>query len=114
MRDENITISHSSFICIKSNVQNIHVRVLIFVAKNAKKFTCTSRSDIVNSKDMQAISIMNNKIQKRILLFNIYNEKSQNANNEQLYMIERELAKVMLNSEQKVIIIKDFNAHHSW
>ncbi len=69
MRDENITISHSSFICIKSNVQNIHVRLLIFVAKNAKKFTCTSRSDIVNSKDMQAISIANNKIQKEILLF---------------------------------------------
>ena len=44
----------------------------------------------------------------------IYNEKSQNANDEQLYMIERELAKVMLNSEQKVIIIKDFNAHYSW
>ncbi len=114
MKDENITISHSSFICIKSNVQNTHVRVLIFVAKNAKKFTCTSRSDIVNSKDMQAISIMNNKIQRKILLFNVYNEKSQNADDEQLYMIERELAKVMLNSEQKVIIIKDFNAHHSW
>ena len=29
-------------------------------------------------------------------------------------MIERELAKVMLNSEQKVIIVEDFNAHHSW
>ncbi len=114
MRDENITISHSSFICIKSNVQNIHVRVLIFVAKNAKKFTCTSRSNIVNSEDMQAISIANNKIQREILLFNIYNEKSQNADDEQLYTIERELAKVMLNSEQKVIIIKDFNAHHSW
>jgi len=113
MRDENITISHSSFICIKSNVQNTHVKVLIFVAKNAKKFTCTSRSDIVNSEDMQAISIANNKIQKRILLFNIYNEKSQNADNEQLYMIKRELAKVMLNSEQKVIIVEDFNAHHS-
>jgi len=28
-------------------------------------------------------------------------------------MIERELAKVMLNSKQKVIIIEDFNAHHS-
>ena len=106
MRDENITISHSSFICFKSNVQNTHVRVLIFVMKNAKKFTCTSRSDIVNSKDMQAISIANNKIQREILLFNIYNEKSQNADDEQLYMIERELA--------KVIIIKDFNAHHSW
>ncbi len=114
MRDENITISHSSFICIKSNVQNTRVRVLIFVAKNAKKFTCTSRSDIVNSEDMQAISIANNKIQREILLFNIYNEKSQNADNKQLYTIERELAKVMLNSEQKVIIVEDFNAHHSW
>ncbi len=113
MRDENITILHSSFICIKPNGQSTHVRVLIFVAKNAKKFTCTSRSDIVNSEDMQAISIANNKIHKEILLFNIYNEKSQNADNEQLYTIERELAKVMLNSEQKVIIIEDFNAHHS-
>ncbi len=113
-KDENITFSHSSFICIKSNVQNTRVRVLIFVAKNAKKFTCTSRSDIVNSEDMQAISIANNKIQKEILLFNIYNEKSQNADDEQLYTIERELAKVKLNSEQKVIIVKDFNAHHSW
>ncbi len=71
-------------------------------------------SDIVNSEDMQAISIMNNKIQRKILLFNIYNEKSQNANDEQLYIIERELAKVMLNSEQKVIIVEDFNAHYSW
>ena len=113
MRDENITILHSLFICIKSYVQNTHVRVLIFVAKNARKFTCTSRSDIVNSKDMQAISIANNKIQREILLINIYNEKSQNANDEQLYMIEQELAKVMLNSEQKVIIVEDFNAHHS-
>ena len=113
MKDENITILHSSFICIKLNVQNTHVRVLIFIAKNVKKFTCTSRSNIVNSEDMQAISIANNKIRREILLFNIYNEKSQNADNEQLYMIERELAKVMLNSEQKVIIIKDFNAHHS-
>ncbi len=114
MKDENITISHSSFICIKSNVQNTRVKLLIFVAKNAKKFTCTSRSDIVNSKDMQAISIANNKIPKEILLFNIYNEKSKNADDEQLYTIEWELAKVMLNSEQKVIIVEDFNAHHSW
>jgi len=62
---------------------------------------------------MQAISIRNNKIQKEILLFNIYNEKSQNADDEQSYMIERELAKVMLNFKQKVIIVEDFNAHHS-
>ncbi len=88
MKDENITILHSSFICIKSNVQNTCVKVLIFVAKNAKKFTCTSRSDIVNSKDIQAISIANNKIQREILLFNIYNEKLQNTDNKQLYTIE--------------------------
>jgi len=62
---------------------------------------------------MQAILIVNNKIQREILLFNIYNEKLQNTDNEQLYMIERELAKVMLNSEQKVIIVEDFNAHYS-
>ena len=63
-------------------------RILIFITKNAKKFTCTSRSDIVKNKDMQVISIANNKIQKEILLFNIYNEKLQNADDEQLYMIE--------------------------
>jgi len=62
---------------------------------------------------MQAILIMNDKIQNEILLFNIYNEKSQNANDEQLYIIERELAKVKLNSEQKVIIAENFNVHHS-
>jgi len=62
---------------------------------------------------MQAISIANNKIQREILLFNIYNEKLQNADDEQLYMIEQELAKVMLNSEQKIIIAENFNAHHS-
>jgi len=113
VRDENITISHSSFICIKSNIQNACIRVLIFVAKNTKKFTCTSKSDIVNNKDMQAILITNNKTQREILLFNIYNEKSQNADDEQLYMIEQELANVKLNSEQKVIIAEDFNVHHS-
>ena len=63
---------------------------------------------------MQAILIANDKIQNKILLFNIYNEKSQNADDEQLYTIERELAKVKLNSEQKIIIAEDFNAHHKW
>jgi len=62
---------------------------------------------------MQAILIANNKTQKGILLFNIYNEKSQNADDEQLYTIERELANIKLNSEQKVIIAEDFNAHHN-
>ena len=54
---------------------------------------------------MQAISIANNKIQREILLFNIYNEKSQNADDEQLYTIERELAKVMLNSKQNFFFL---------
>lgn len=48
---------------------------------------------------MQAILIANNKIQRNILLFNIYNEKSQIANEKQLYTIERELANIRLNSE---------------
>ncbi len=114
MKDENITISHSSFICIKSNIQKTQVRVLIFVAKNVKKFICTSRSDIVNSEDIQAIMIANDKISNEILLLNIYNEKAQNAKKKQSYMIERELAKIRLNDDQKVIIAEDFNVHHSW
>jgi len=98
---------------MKSNIQNARVRILIFIAKNAKKFTCTSRSDVVNSEDMQAILITNNKTQKRILLFNTYNEKLQNTDDEQLYTIERELTNIKLNSEQKVVIAEDFNAHRS-
>jgi len=113
MRDENITILHSSFICIKSNIQKTQVRVLIFVAKNAREFICTSRSDIVNSKDIQAIMIVNDKISNEILLLNIYNEKAQNAEKKQSYTIERELAKIRLNDNQKVIIAEDFNVHHS-
>ena len=113
MKDENITISHSSFICIKPNIQKTRVRVLIFVAKNARKFICTSRSDIVNSEDIQAIMIANDKIPNGILLLNIYNEKAQNAEKKQSYTIERELAKIRLNDDQKVIIAEDFNAHHS-
>ena len=92
MKDENITISHSSFICIKSNIQKTRVRVLIFVAKNVRKFICTLRSNIVNSKDIQVIMIVNDKISNKILLLNIYNEKAQNAEKKQSYMIERELA----------------------
>ncbi len=114
MKDENITILHSSFICIKSNIQKTWVRVLISVAKNTRKFICTLRSDIVNSKDIQAIMIANDKISNEILLLNIYNEKAQNAKKKQSYMIERKLAKIRLNNDQKVIIAENFNAHHSW
>jgi hypothetical protein len=62
---------------------------------------------------MQAILIANNKTHREILLFNIYNEKSQNADDEQLYMIERELANIKLNFKQKAVIAEDFNVHHS-
>ncbi len=63
---------------------------------------------------MQAILIANEKILERILLFNIYNEKSQTANKKQLYIIERELANIKLDSKQKFIIASDFNAYYSW
>jgi hypothetical protein len=39
---------------------------------------------IFNNEDMQEILMVNNKTQREILLFNIYNEKSQNADDEQL------------------------------
>ncbi len=86
---------------------------MIFVAKNTRKFICTSRSDIINNKDIQTIMIVNNKISDEILLLNIYNEKAQNAEKKQLYMIEQELAKIRLNDNQKVIIAEDFNVHHN-
>jgi len=81
--------------------------------KNTREFICTSRSDIVNSKDMQVIMIVNDKISDEILLLNIYNEKAQNAEKKQSYMIEQKLVKIRLNNNQKVIIAEDFNAHHS-
>jgi len=57
--------------------------------------------------------IVNEKISNENLLLNIYNEKAQNAKKKQSYMIERELAKIRLNNDQKIIIAEDFNAHHS-
>ncbi len=114
MKDKNITILHSSFICIKSNIQKTWVKVLIFIMKNIREFICTSRSDIVNSKDIQAIMIVNDKISNEILLLNICNEKAQNAEKKQSYIIEQKLVKIRLNNNQKVIIAEDFNAHHSW
>ena len=87
---------------------------MIFVTKNTREFINTLRSDIVNSEDIQTIMIANNKISNEILLLNIYNEKAQNAEKKQSYMIKQELAKIKLNDNQKVIIAKDFNAHHSW
>jgi len=65
--------------------------------KNTREFICTSRSDIVNSKDMQVIMIVNDKISDEILLLNIYNEKAQNAEKKQSYMIEQKLVKIRLN-----------------
>ena len=43
------------------------------------------------------------------MIFNIYNEKSQNENRE--YSIERKLTSIDIS--EKKIICEDFNAHHS-
>jgi len=53
------------------------------------------------------------KISIEIVFYVCCMQRMQHIFDRQLYMIERELAKVMLNSEQKVIIVEDFNAHHS-
>ena len=113
MRKDNIIISHSAFTCLKPSIKDIRVKVLIFISKTSKnELQCTPRSDIVNGPDMQAILIKNNSILNKILLFNIYNKKSQKVEQSE-YTIERELAKIKLDSDQKVIIAEDFNAHYN-
>ena len=44
------------------------------------------------------------------MIFNIYNEKSQDEN--QKYTVERTLT--LIDILEKAIICEDFNAHHSW
>ncbi len=68
----------------------------------------------VNLLQEKRLSFAKRKISIKIVFYVCCMQHIQHIFNKQLYTIERKLAKVMLNSEQKVIIIKDFNAHHSW
>jgi len=57
------------------------------------------------------LSLVKKKISIEIMFYVYCMQCMQHIFDKQLYTIERELA---LNSESKIIIIEDFNAHHSW
>jgi len=67
----------------------------------------------MNLLQEKRLSLAKRKISIEIVFYVCCMQHMQHIFDRQLYMIERELAKVMLNSEQKVIIVEDFNAHHS-
>ena len=46
----------------------------------------------------------------KTLIFNIYNKKSQEENQE--YIVDRKLTSIEIS--EKAIICENFNAHHSW
>ena len=89
---------------------DIRPRTMVFVSKTRQDLVCTPRSDLSKDSDLQILSISANGISS-ILLLNIYNEKSQQINNDQ-WTIDRCLTAIQLS--QRAIICGDFNAHHSW
>ena len=108
IENNNISISHLAFIKIAFNTkQNVKARTITFVSKNAN-LSCISRYDISNDSNTHMLDILSNIENFRIL--NIYNEKSQNKNQE--YTVERKLTTIDIS--EKAIICEDFNAHYSW
>ena len=70
-----ISISHSTFIKITITEQeNFKARIMTFISKNAN-LNCISRYDISNDSDIQILRILSNI--ENFIIFNIYNEKSQ-------------------------------------
>ena len=105
------TISHPSFTCIMPKIATYRSRVAIFVTKCNPKLQCTPRTDLIDDSDMQIIEIRIDEVRK-VQIFNIYNEKSQN--DRETYTIDRLLIKYQPTSTNQFIICGDFNAHHNW
>jgi len=55
---------------------------VIFINKNKQNFVYTSRSDISMNSDLQTITISINNSLETVLLLNVYNEKSQQEDND--------------------------------
>ena len=79
---------------------------MTFISKNLN-IDCISKYDISNDLGIQMLDILLNV--ENLMIFNIYNEKNQEENQE--YTIERKL--ILLDIFQKAILCEDFNAHHS-
>ena len=105
------TISHPSFTCIMPKIATYRSRVAIFVTKCNPKLQCTPRTDLIDDSDMQIIEITIDEVRK-VPIFNIYNEKSQN--DRETYKIDRLLIKYQPTSTNQFIVCGDFNAHHNW
>ena len=81
-RDNKTTISHPSFTSlIPPSSLDVRPRTMAFVSRIRQDLVCTPRSDISKDSDLQILSISANGISS-ILLLNIYNEKSQQDNND--------------------------------
>ena len=77
----NMTISHPNFTCIIPRIKKYKSRVVTFVNKCRKKLKCISKIDLINDSDIQILNISINEL-KNVKIINIYNEKSQNQNNQ--------------------------------
>ena len=80
MSKDNIIVSHSAFICIKFNIKDSRLKVVVHATKHNTSLQCTLRSDIVNDSDMQAILLKDTHLSLEILLLNVYNEKTLQEN----------------------------------
>ena len=81
--------------------------ITLFILKHAN-LNCTPRYGISNDSNIQVLDILSNI--ENFIIFNIYNEKSQDENRE--CTIERKLT--WINISEKAIICEDFNTHYSW
>ena len=84
--------------------ENVKARTMTFISKNAN-LNCTSKYNVSNDSHIQVLKIASNI--ENFMIFNIYNEKSQDKNQE--YTIERKLTSIDIF--EKAIICEDFNAH---
>ena len=67
LRDQNITLSHSAFICILSQAQeNKRTKVTIFIFKNTTQLVCTSRSDVINDVNILILSISDSDLSQTL------------------------------------------------
>ena len=109
MSNNHVTISYPAFINIILN--NItRSRVIIFIKKdNINYIIIISKLDIYQDFDIQILDIFKHDL-LNILIFNIYNEKQIDIENDE-YIINHVLSKIDLLTRS--IICDNFNTHYS-
>ena len=51
---------------------------------------------------------------KNLKILNIYNEKSQNVDEDNQHTVDQIIPKLSFDANEKLITCGDFNAHHEW